>query len=133
MPETVELRLTIPPELGPEADILAELRKRVDATEAEHAEARRRTGKRILGRRAILQQSWRAYPSSLEPRRGLRPQVAGRSKWLRVEALLRNRVFIKDYVRARDAWRAGNLVAFPLGTYWLRRFANVLVVESDVG
>jgi hypothetical protein len=29
MPEAVEMRLTIPPELGPEAELLAELRTRV--------------------------------------------------------------------------------------------------------
>jgi hypothetical protein len=29
MPDTVELRLTIPPGLGSEADVLAELRERV--------------------------------------------------------------------------------------------------------
>jgi hypothetical protein len=49
---------------------------------------------------------------------------------VRIEALLRNRAFIEDYVRARDAWRDGNPAAFPLGTYWLRRFANVTVAET---
>jgi putative transposase len=130
MPEEVEMRLTIPPELGPEMDVLAELRARVQAVEAEHEAERRRTGRRVFGRRAVLQQSWRGYPSSVEPRRNLRPQVASRSKWSRIEALLRNRAFIADYVRARDAWRDGSLVAFPPGTYWLRRFANVVVAET---
>jgi hypothetical protein len=59
-----------------------------------------------------------------------RPQVASRSKWHRLDALLRNRAFIEDYIRARDTWREGHLVAFPLGTYWLRRFANVVVAET---
>jgi hypothetical protein len=76
MPEEVELRLTIPAELGPEAEVLAELRDRVLAVEAEREAERQRTGRRVLGRRAVLQQSWRAYPSSVEPRRNLRPQVA---------------------------------------------------------
>ena len=124
------MRLTILPTLGPEAEVLAELRERVQAVEAEHEAERGRTGRRVLGRRAVLQQSWRGYPSSVEPRRTLRPQVASRSKWHRIEALLRNRAFIEDYVRARDAWRQGNLVAFPPGTYWLRRFANVVVAET---
>ena len=60
----------------------------------------------------------------------LRPQVASRSKWSRIEALQRNRAFIEDYVRARDAWRDGSPVAFPPGTYWLRRFANVTVAAT---
>jgi len=124
------MRLTIPPELGPEAEVLAELRDRVQAVEAAHEAERRRTGRRVLGRRAVLQQSWRGYPSSVEPRRNLRPQVAGRSKWSRIEALLRNRAFIEDYVLARDAWREGSRAVFPRGTYWLRRFANVVVGET---
>jgi hypothetical protein len=130
MPDDVEMRLTIPPALGPEAEVLAELRERVQAVEAGHDAERRRTGRRVLGRRAVLQQSWRGFPSSVEPRRNLRPQVASRSKWHRIEALLRNRAFIEDYIRARDAWREGDLVAFPPGTYWLRRFANVVVAET---
>jgi hypothetical protein len=130
MPEEVEMRLTIPPELGPEAEVLAELRERVQAVEAAHDVDRLRTGSRVLGRRAVLRQSWRDYPSSVEPRRNLRPQVASRSKWSRIEALLRNRAFIKDYVRAREAWREGSPVAFPPGTYWLRRFANVTIAVT---
>jgi hypothetical protein len=67
MPEEVEMRLTIPPELGPEADVLAELLERVQAVEAAQEAERRRTSRRVLGRRGVLQQSWRGYPSSVEP------------------------------------------------------------------
>ena len=130
MPDEVEMRLTIPPELGLEADVLAELRERVEAVEVAQEAERRRSGRRVLGRRAVLQQSWRGYPSSVEPRRNLRPHVASRSKWSRIEALQRNRAFIEDYVCARDAWREGSPVAFPLGTYWLRRFTNVTVAAT---
>jgi hypothetical protein len=35
MPEVVELRLTIPAELGPETEVLAELRERVSQVETE--------------------------------------------------------------------------------------------------
>jgi hypothetical protein len=121
MPEEVGMRLMIPPELGPEADVLAELRERVQAVEAEQEAERRRSGRRVLGRRAVLQQSWRGYPSSIEPRRNLRPQVASRSKWSRIEALLRNRAFVQDYVRARDAWREGNPVSKPSPSAHVRR------------
>ncbi|TMQ21937.1 MAG: hypothetical protein E6J90_13275 [Deltaproteobacteria bacterium] len=41
----------------------------------------------------------------MEPRRDLRPQVASRSKWSRIEALLRNRTFIGDLAH-RDRVRA---------------------------
>ena len=69
MPATVEMRLTIPPGLGPEAEVLAELRERVGMVEAEHAAERQRTGRRVCGRRAVLAQSWRSQPVSREPRR----------------------------------------------------------------
>ena len=75
-------------------------------------------------------QSWRDYPASVEPRRNLRPWVAGRSKWARIEALLRNRAFATEYACARERWRTGGPAGFPPGTYWLHRFASVLVLET---
>jgi hypothetical protein len=119
------LRLTISAELGPKAAVLDELRQRVAAAEAALAAERQRTGQRVYGRRAVLQQSWRAQPTSMEPRRNLRPRVTARSKWARIEALRRNRVFLVDYAVARAGWQDGEAVMFPIGTYWLRRFANV--------
>ncbi|HEX2685771.1 MAG TPA: hypothetical protein VHN14_04100 [Kofleriaceae bacterium] len=130
MPKAVEMPLTIPPELGPEEEVLAELRDRVRAVEAERAAERQRTGGRVVGRRAVLAQSWRSQPASHEPRRTLRPRVAVRSKWARIEALLRNRAFVAAYTTAREQWRAGIPVMFPPGTYWLRRFAQVPVAET---
>ena len=129
MPEVVEMSLSIPPELGSNRELLEELKQRVDAVEVEVAAERQRTGRRVCGRRAVLQQSWRGQPSSHEPRRNLRPRVAARDKWARMEALLRNRLFITAYTKAREGWRAGATVTFPPGTYWLRRFMNVPIAE----
>jgi hypothetical protein len=130
MPEAVELRLTIPPELGPEAEVLEELRQRVDTVVASIAAERQRSGQRVYGRRAVLKQAWWARPTSFEPRRNLRPRVAARSKWARIEALLRNRAFLIDYAAARAGWQDGEMVTFPTGTYWLRRFANVPIAAA---
>jgi putative transposase len=130
MPEAVELPLTIPCELGPEAEVLAELRQRVGAMEAAIAADRQRTGARVYGRRAVLRQAWWARPASCEQRRNFRPRVAARSKWARIEALRRNQDFVEDYVAARKAWRAGAVVTFPAGTYWLRRNARVLIAAT---
>jgi hypothetical protein len=69
-------------------------------------------------------------PGSREPRRNLRPGVASRSKWARVEALLRNRLFAMEYASARERWRAGAAAVFPPGTYWLTLFASVPVVAT---
>jgi REP element-mobilizing transposase RayT len=130
MPEALELSLTIPAELGPTAEVLSELRDRVRAVELERAAERARTGRRVLGRRAVCAQSWREFPASREPRRNLRPQIAGRSKLARIEALLRNRAFVIDYASARDRWQHGMAAVFPPGTYWLQRFASVPVLET---
>jgi len=125
MPEAVTLHLVLPPELGDLDRFRAELRRQVALAEAAAAAERRRTGTGVLGRRAVLRQSWRASPTSREPRRQLRPRVAARSQWSRIEALLRNRQFLLAYREARDRWLAGTLIPFPIGTYWLRRFAHV--------
>jgi hypothetical protein len=66
----------------------------------------------------------------MEPRRNLRPRVATRSQWPRIEALLRNRAFAADYADARERWRSGLPAAFPAGTYWLHRFASITVLET---
>src|SRR5262249_42458182 len=121
MADALELPLTLPTELGPAAEMLVELRERVRAVKHERAAERARTGRGVLGRRAVLAQSWRDYPAGVEPRRNLRPQVAGRSKWARIEALLRNRAFVVEYASARDRWLHGMAAVFPPGTYWLQR------------
>ena len=130
MPDALELPLTIPAELGPAAAVLSELRDRVRAVELERAAERARTGRHVLGRRAVLAQSWRDSPATVEPRRNLRPRVATRSKWARIEALLRNRAFAIEYASARERWRDGIPAMFPPGTYWLQRFASVPVLET---
>jgi putative transposase len=125
MPATVTLRLGLPSELGDAAPLLADLRERVAAAEAAMAAERMRTGARVLGRRTILRQSWRDGPGSREPRRNLRPRLAARSPWARIEAMRRNREFLAAYREARACWIAGGASAFPVGTYWLRRSAHV--------
>src|SRR5207248_6043964 len=67
---------------------------------------------------------------SQEPRRGLRPTVAARNQWARIEALRRNRAFLQAYLEARGRFAAGiRDVVFPAGTYWLARFAGVACCE----
>ncbi len=130
MADAREMPLTIPPELGPAVEVISELRERVRAVELERAAERLRTGGRVQGRRAVLAQSWRDHPASCEPRRNLRPRVATRSKWMRIEALLRNHTFAVEYAAARARWQDGQPAVFPPGTYWLQRFASVLVLET---
>jgi putative transposase len=131
MPEEVELYLRIPPELGDQEEILAEVRKRVAEVEREEARKRAATGTSVLGRYAVLRQSWRDSPTSREPRRGLRPTFAARSIWARIEASQRKREFVAAYRQARLALLAGTPIPFPPGTYWLRRFMGVTVVPFE--
>ena len=131
MPAEVTLRLTIPPELGDRERILDEVHRRVAAIEAQQAEQRTKAGKPVLGRYAVLRQSWRESPTSKEPRRNHRPTFAARSLWARLEAIQRNRAFVAAYRRAWQALVAGTPCAFPPGTYLLRRFLKVDVAAAE--
>jgi REP element-mobilizing transposase RayT len=124
MPPSVTLNLVVPSELGSRDEILHALRDQVHAVEARVAKERACTGARVLGRRAVLRQSWRESPSSREPRRNLRPRIAARSQWARIEALLRNRAFLIAYREAWTRWIAGDTAGFPVGTYRLRRLVS---------
>jgi REP element-mobilizing transposase RayT len=59
MPNEVTLHLTVPPELGDAKEILAEVRARVDAFEIAEAKKRVETGRTVVGRYAVMRQSWR--------------------------------------------------------------------------
>ncbi|HUQ06699.1 MAG TPA: hypothetical protein VM261_29555 [Kofleriaceae bacterium] len=132
MPEVVMLELVIPPELGDGETVRNELRKRVAAAELGFEKERAITGQRVLGRTAVLRQSWRAAPKTVAPRGGLRPRHAARRLWRRIEVLRRERLFLEAYRAARLQWLAGFDVVFPYGTYWLRRFAGVKVAPAHI-
>lgn len=130
MPAQVSIQLGLPAELGDPAELGAELEAMVRNSEEQAAAERRRTGKRILGRAAVLKQSWKGSPETFEPRRKMSPRVAACNRWARIEALMRNKLFVHEYRRARELWRAGFDVVFPAGTYWLQRFAGVPIAEA---
>ena len=101
----------------------------LERIERVEQEARReRRGGRVLGVKAILRQRPTERPTTSEPRRELSPRVAAQNKWQRIEALRRNKLFQRLYAKARDAFKLGlGNVLFPEGTYWMARFAGVLV------
>lgn len=125
LPQVVEAPLCIPPELGNPDVIRQIVEERVTAFEQKCETERARSGMRVLGRRGVLSQSWKSVPASVEPRRNLNPRVAAKNVWVRIEGLARNKAFVRAYRAARVAWSRGETGAFPPGTYWLRRFANV--------
>lgn len=131
MPEEVTLEMTIPPELGNREALVEAVRARVARIEQEAARKRAAAGTKVLGRHAILSQSWRDSPATYEPRRRLRPTIAARNLWARLEAIQRKRDFITAYRKARRALLAGTPILFPHGTYWLRHFVGVAVAPAE--
>jgi len=127
LPEVVTLRCVRAPgfeHLG-QSEWGTLLAERVRGVEQAAAKQRQTEGRRILGRAEVLRQRPAGRPVSHEPRRQLSPRVASTNKWARAEALQRNKLFIATYRAAHDLWQAGLDVVFPVGTYWLRRFAGV--------
>jgi REP element-mobilizing transposase RayT len=123
LPEKVGLALSPPP--GFESPI--EFRDRiVSAAAALEQKAADRLRGKFLGAARVLKQNPRSRPSSVEPRRNMRPRVAARNKWMRIEALVRLKEFVRAYRAAWAERRAGNLDAvFPAGTYLLRVLHSV--------
>lgn len=124
MPETVSVSLTRPRQVRPELDdreLRAEIRRVVREREYEIARKLRAAGGAFLGMKRVLRQRITDTPSTRAPRRGIRPRLAGRSQWARVEALQRNRSWLADYRACLELYRAGwTTVVFPYGTYQLR-------------
>jgi putative transposase len=129
MPAVVELSISIPPELGDTAAVIAEVKAAVEAAEKKLRAARLASGKRVLGAKQILAQSWKASPDTVAPRSTVRPRFAG-SGAARIAALAEYRQFLHDYATARGRWLKGAPVVFPPGTYWLARRAAVPVAPS---
>jgi len=129
LPERATLSCVRPP--GFEHLSAREWRSLLDdqVREVEEATAKecRQRGIQVLGRAQVLRQRPTDRPRSAEPRRQLSPRVAAVNKWARIEVLQRNKAFIAAYRAARTLWLLGKEAIFPVGTYWLGRFAGVAV------
>jgi REP element-mobilizing transposase RayT len=120
-PPTASLELTCPAGF----DSVEELRERLaeELTRREDQAARdlAAEGRSFMGVRKVLAQSPFARPASEAPRGGLKPRVASRDKWKRLEAIGRLKSFLAEY---REAWGAfaegARGTVFPEGTYWMR-------------
>jgi hypothetical protein len=129
MPEIVTLSFVRPRgfEHMSASDLTAVIIDKIRQVEELAAATRRRIGTSVLGPKGVLRQRWSDRPGSFEPRRQLNPRVAARSKWSRIEALLRNRAFRDAYTAARNSFLRGiGETIFPAGTYWLRLFAGAV-------
>lgn len=116
LPETATLELTVP--AGFES--AEEFRARLVAALAHRESEAVRCASGFLGVLKVLAQRPMDRPRRHEPRRRLRPRVASRDKWRRIEALGKLKEFVSDYRRALESWRAGSDAVFPAGTYHMR-------------
>ena len=123
MPSEVVLELHRPPGYEELSDVeLGEIvQHAIDDAEGKARAKADRAKRRFLGRKAVLAQSRYACPTTREPRFGMRPRVAARDKWRRIEMIGRNRAWDESYDAALSSWRAGDREAlFPYGTYKMR-------------
>ena len=121
MPASVELDLTVPPGFPSATEFRTALSAALRALEDKHQAELQSQGRRFLGAARVLAQNPFARPEVGEPRFDLKPRIAARDKWRRIEGLLRLKAFLREY---RQAWverRSGTTdVRFPAGTYLLR-------------
>jgi len=121
MPAIARLQLHVPPGFESDATFHATLLDELRKAEDEAAADLEREGRSFLGVVRIRAQKPWGRPAPGEPRRTLSPRVATKSKWRRIEALLRLAAFTRDHREALDAWRAGvRDVLFPPGTWHMR-------------
>jgi len=117
MPESVELELTVPAGFeSPEA-----FREQVAAGLAEREAQLRTAGSGYVGLVKLRAQRPTDVPRAKPPERRIRPRVAARSTWRRIEALVGLKAFLQEHLEALASWRSGRReVAFPAGTYLMR-------------
>jgi REP element-mobilizing transposase RayT len=128
LPEQAKLVLVRPNVMEHLSDdeLRAQILERLDARERELIQERKRTGKKVMGMKAVLAQDWQSSPRSKEDLFRTTPSFSGRSKWARIEAAQRRRTFLERHAQARTAFNAGTRdVEFPYGTWLMRRRHNV--------
>ena len=114
-----------------DTDARAQLRDK--ARDRSHAIAKklRENGGSFMGMKRVRRQPPHSSPNTRAPRRGIRPTVAGKNKWARIEALQRNEAFLKAHRSARLRFEAGERdVVFPIGTYLMVHRFGVAVAKS---
>jgi hypothetical protein len=134
MPDVVSIRIARPRgfEHLSQTEWAELLGERVRAKEAEHRRRRIELGITVLGRTRILGQDPFDAPKSHAPHFHISPRVAAKSKWARIETLMRNKGFLARYREALLGHLAGIAeVLFPFGTYWMRKFGKVACETAD--
>lgn len=121
MPEGLELELSAPPGFESAEAFREALVSALAAREQEAAQNHAVAGIGFVGAQRVLAQRPTARPAAPARHRELKPRVAARDRWKRIEALGRLVEFLRAYRAAWLARRAGRTdVIFPAGTYALR-------------
>jgi putative transposase len=124
MPDTVRLVISRPQGLYPGlSDREARAKLRADATvkQGDLIAKRKSQGRTFMGMKRVLRQPRHNTPNTHVERRGVRPNIASRSKWARIEALQALESFHVEHEVARLEYVNGNYdVEFPPGTYKMR-------------
>lgn len=132
MPKDLELRCVRAPGFQHLSDeeYREHFAQAIHAAELSAESERRISGRKVFGRKRIRAQSPFARPEVEGPRRPLNPSVAARSRTTKIEALRALKEFRSAYADARKLWLTGADVRFPVGTWWLKRFAYVQCVDE---
>ncbi len=107
MPATTSFTL-VRPDVFPMCDdkvLRGLVHEQVADIEQREQERMREAGGRFLGMSAVMRQKTTDTPASYAKRRGMRPTVAGKSKWERVEALQQIKAFTAAHEEARLSFR----------------------------
>ena len=136
MPEEVTLGFVPPPQLVGDQDdngigtIAAELALR----ESKVRRKARVLGRPFVGLTGLADQHWSECPTTWAKRRNLRPRIATKNKWRRLEAIARDRTFAAEYADCREQWLSGNRdVLWPAGTYQMRVQHHVRCAQAPPG
>lgn len=121
LPEAAELVLSAPPAFPSAEEFRGLVSDALSDLEEKHRREVASEGRRFLGAARILAQNPFSRPPPGEPRFELKPRIAARDKWRRIEGIFRVKAFLQEY---RQAWAARSSgaadVLFPAGTYLLR-------------
>ncbi|MCB9520385.1 MAG: hypothetical protein H6699_05830 [Myxococcales bacterium] len=129
MQESVELRFEVPPEfehLGRDGYV-ALLEENLRAKEQKLRAERKAEDRTVMGADRCRQAALGRRTRKFEEWFRLRPTIAARVKRERIDAIRALQAFRESYYAALKDWRAGLKAVFPLGTWWLPRFAGAAV------
>lgn len=134
MPLSASLICVPPPGVDSAAQsrFIEALTQRLDDMQTAAADARQRSGRKVLGRKSVLSQLPTDSPSSARTSNKLRPTFAAQNAEHRKMALAELRQFCEAYLAAREAWRFDKTQVFPSGTWWMSRYAGARC-EPTVG